>query len=512
MNFKHFLIFVLTFSSVGMVYSQTKVELKQADQLEGAIRNNQQFQKLIGNVVLIQNTTTIYCDSAYLFKGTNQVEAFGKVKITDGDSVTITAKRLEYDGNIKLAKLRGNVVFTKLKTATLYTENLDFDRIKNQAYYFNGGKLVDSVNVLNSKKGYYDINTDMMSFKKDVDVKNPDYTMQSDSLQYNSQTKIIYFRTATLVTNKDGDKFDYEGGEHNTTNKLSDFAIGTLETKSYTIEAGSYKLDDVQKFYKLRTDVVMVSKEEQLIIHGQSADYDRKNGITKVYDNAFFAKILGNNDTLYIGADTLVSIESDDPAKKQILAYNNVKIYRTTMQGIADSLEYRALDSTIYFYRNPVLWSDENQITADSMRLLIKDNKPHKMYMNVNAFVISQDSLKNYNQIKGRKMTASFSNANISRVDVEGNGESLYFALDEEDQSLMGMNKTVCSSITIRFLNGQVNNLSFYTNPDAQFIPPHELKIEEKQLKGFNWRGEGRPKRDDVVKRPQKEKKNMAER
>jgi lipopolysaccharide export system protein LptA len=343
----------------------------------------------------------------------------------------------------------------------------------------------------------------MMSFKKNVDVKNPDYTMQSDSLQYNSRTKIIYFRSSTTVINKDGDKFDYEGGEYNTTNKLSDLAIGTLETKSYTIEAGSYKLDDFTKFYKLRKNVVMVSKEEQLIIYGQAADYDRKNGITKVYHDAYFAKILSNNDTLFIGADTLVSIESDDASKKQILAYNHVKIFRKSMQGRADSLEYRALDSTVYFYTKPVLWSDGNQITADSMSLQIRNNKPYKMFMNVNAFVISQDTLRNFNQIKGRKMTASFANSSINRVVVEGNGESLYFALDEEDQSFMGMNKTICSNITIRFVNGQVNNLSFYTNPDAQFIPPHELKDDDKQLRGFYWLENLRPTRSDVVKVPQ---------
>ncbi len=502
LKFSFFAIFFVA-ASLSPGWAQTQVDIKQANFLEGGKRNNELYQKLIGNVIMTQNTTTIYCDSAYFFKTTNRVEAFGHVKIADGDSVTITSRRLEYDGNEKLAKLRGNVVFTKLKTATLYTDFLDFDRIKNEAFYFNGGKLVDSVNVLNSRKGYYNINTNMMSFKKDVDVKNPDYTMQSDSLQYNSRTKIIYFRSSTTVINTDGDRFDYEGGEYNTTNKLSDLIIGTLDTKSYSVKAVSFDLDDRTKFYKLRKNVVMVSKEEQLIIYGDAMDYDRKNGISKVYNKAYFAKILGNNDTLFIGADTLVSIESDDASKKQILAYNNVKIFRTSMQGLADSLEYRALDSTVYFYTKPILWSDGNQITADSMRLQIKNNKPFKMFMNGNSFVISKDSLLNFNQIKGRKMTASFSNSAISRVVVEGNGESIYFALDEEDQSFMGMNKTVCSNITIRFQNGQVNNLTFYTNPDAQFIPPHELKEDDMQLRGFSWLENLRPTRSDVVQVPQ---------
>ena len=123
---------------------------------------------LLGNVILVQNKTTIYCDSAYLYKKRNFVEAFGQVRIVEGDSITITGNKLEYDGNTKKAKLRNNVVFTKLATSTLYTDNLDFDRPKNLAYYFNGGRLVDSINVLTSQKGYYDLNSNMASFKKNV--------------------------------------------------------------------------------------------------------------------------------------------------------------------------------------------------------------------------------------------------------------------------------------------------------------------------------------------------------
>jgi hypothetical protein len=122
------------------------------------------------------------------------------------------------------------------------------------------------------------------------------------------------------------------------------------------------------------------------------------------------------------------------------------------------------------------------------------------MFLVDNAFVISQDTLQNFNQIKGREMIAEFADRKINRVIVRGNGESIYFALDEEDQAFMGMNKIICSNITIRFKNGRVNNLSFYVKPEARFIPPHELKKDEKILKGFEWRADNKPQRKDVVK------------
>jgi lipopolysaccharide export system protein LptA len=496
-------VVILLVACASVVEAQKKVTLKKADQLMGGKKGDEKYQRLIGNVIFVQNNTTIYCDSAHFYKKRNSVEAFGYVHIVEGDSIDITGSRLEYDGNTKKAKLRNNVVFTKLATATLYTDYLDFYRSQNLAYYFNGGKLVDSLNTLTSNKGYYKTNTNLASFKKNVDVKNPDYTMQADSLQYNSRTKIIYFVTETTVINKDSSTFVYQGGIYNTVSKVSDVKKGTGESEAYTIVGERYDYDGIRNVGKVRGNVVMTSKKENLLIYGQASDHFKNTGYTKVYDHAYVAKVTEDNDTLFMSADTLISIDNVDPKKKRLLAYHNVKIFKTNMQGKADSLEYRPSDSTIYFYNKPVLWSEGNQMTADSIRMLIEHNTISKIFLVANAFVISQDTLLNFNQIKGRRMTAELANSKINKVIVLGNGESVYYALDDKTMSLMGMNKIICSNITIRFKEGKVNNLSFYVKPDAQFIPPHELKKEMRTLKGFNWKAEEKPLRDDVVQKNQ---------
>lgn len=480
--------------------AQKRVRLKDADVLRLGKSGDVQFQRLIGNVVLTQNETTIYCDSAHFYRRENSVEAFGNVRIVEGDSITITGARLIYNGDDKTARFRRNVVFTKLATATLYTDFLDYARIPNQAHYFNGGRLVDSVNVLTSRKGYYDVNSNLASFKNNVKVTNPDYTMYADSMQYNSRTKNIYFVSETTVINKDSSRAVYKGGVYNTITKVSDLREGTGETGDYTIKGNEYDLDAIRNIARVRGNVVMTSKKENLVIYGQASDFFRAEGITKVYNNAFVAKVTDDQDTLFMTADTLVSIDSNDPEKKRILAYHNVKVFKKDLQGVADSLEYRTSDSTIFLYKGPVLWTQGNQMTADSISMLIENNTISRMLLVDNAFVISQDTLMNYNQIKGRVMTADFAGQNISRVIVEGNGESLYYFLDEEDFGLIGMNKIICSNITIRFREGKVNNLSFYTRPEGRFIPPHELKEEEMKLKGFQWRTIDRPSRADVVK------------
>lgn len=494
------LLVCLLLAVATSAYSQKRVKLKGADVARSGKKGDQRYQRLIGNVVFVQNQTTIYCDSAHFYRKENSVEAFGKVRIIEGDSVTITGSRLIYDGDAKTAKLRRNVVFNKLETATLYTDNLDYARQTNLAYYFNGGRLVDSVNVLTSKKGYYNVNSNIASFKDNVVVTNPDYTMYADSMRYNSRTKDIFFVSETTVINKDSSQMVYQGGKYNTVTKVSDLHQGVGESEDYIIEGDEYDLDAIRNVAKVRGNVVMTSKKENLIIYGQASDYFRDQGITKVYNNAFVAKVTEDNDTLYMSADTLISIDHKDPSKKRILAYHHVKIYKRDLQGIADSLEYRASDSTIYFYNDPVLWTQGNQLTADSISMLIENNTISKMFLVDNAFVISQDTLRNFNQIKGREMTAEFASRKISRVIVQGNGESIYFALDEKDQAFMGMNKIICSNITIRFRDGRVNNLSFYVKPEARFIPPHELKKDDMTLKGFSWEGASKPSRADVVK------------
>jgi len=179
-----------------------------------------------------------------------------------------------------------------------------------------------------------------------------------------------------------------------------------------------------------------------------------------------------------------------------------VKIFKEDLQGVADSMEYRTSDSTIYFYKNPVLWSEGNQMTADSIRLLMKNNSIDKILMNVNSFVISTDSLLNYNQIKGRRMTAEFREEKIHRVIVEGNGESVYYILNEDEKSAQGVNRIICSNITIRFKEGKVDTFSFYVQPEGRFIPPHEIKEEDIKLKGFVWKENEKPIKAQV-KKPQ---------
>ena len=360
----------LTMYIAGPASAHRKVRLERADRLEGGIKDSRRYDSFVCNVIFLHQNATIYCDSAILYRKENSLEAYGHVRIDDGDSITVTSNTLIYDGNSRVAKLRSNVVFTKKTQMTLYTDFLDYDRVKEIAKYVNGGKIVDSTNVLSSEKGYYDVRRNMASFKTNVVGENPDYTMKSDTLQYNTKTKIIYFKDKTELTDVDGNVFVYSSGLYNTLIDKSDFSKGYIETESYFLYGDRLVFDDIRGFYTASDNVKMIAKGNDVIILGNKAEYWKSEKITKVYENALL-KMLSNEDTIYVSADTLVSLDDEEDINKRLLAYHNVKIYKNDLQGIADSLVYFQADSVLSLFGNPALWTMGNQMTSDHIDIEI---------------------------------------------------------------------------------------------------------------------------------------------
>ena len=474
--------------------AQRKVKLVHADVQKGG----RDFTKWIGAVKFTQEDTHITCDSAVRYDKTNLIEAFGHVRIEEGDSIVITSRKLIYEGDNKIARLRENVVFSKLGEVTLYTDFLDYERLKDLAYYYNNGKLVDSTNTLKSLKGYYHTASKMASFKTNVEGKSPDYELETDTMQYNVQTNVIYFRAPTRLTDIEGNVFNHESGQYDTNQKKSSFKKGLMESESYDLTGDKLFLDDISRYYRATKNVFLVAKEQNIIISGDFGEHWRDTQITKVYGNAMMRKI-NDNDTLYLTADTLVSIDSEYDSVKRLLAYKNVRIFKPDFQAKADSLSYHLSDSTIHFYNEPVLWTEGNQLTADSINVVIMNNTIDRLNMYVKSFVISQDTVLNFNQIKGRNMTAYFKDEQINKILVNGNGESIYFALDDEDNALIGMNKIYCSDMSIKFQYNKVKDILFYKKPDGKLIPPHELEGPDKRLQGFSWREDIRPVRSEML-------------
>ena len=470
-----------------------------ADKLFEFRKKGQKIRRLIGNVVFAQETSTMYCDSALYFVKANVMEAYGRVKIID-DSVTITSLKLIYDGDTRDANLRDNVVYTKGEQK-LVTDFLDYNMDTEIGNYFNHGTLSDSTNVLESEIGYFYGLQDYALFWNTVVLEAPDYTLEADTLRYNTVSKIANATGKTVITTDDETILHADGGEFRTEIDQSDFVAGNIETEDYYMEADELFFDDLKKYYDATGNVKLTAKNDDVIITGDEGYNDDLNGISKVYGNAVMRRIL-EEDTLYLSADTLVSIESEYDSVKRILAYPNVKVWRFNLQGLADSAAYFLQDSLLYFYDDPIFWNRKNQIKGDTVIAEITEDEIKNMFLEQNSFLTSEDTLLHYNQVKGRTMKAVFEESVIDRIYVNGNGESIYYVLDDNNPNdifLLGMNRILCSNMTIRLVAEEVDNISFYTKPEAKFIPPNELTEEIQRLRGFSWRSDERPTLEDVL-------------
>ncbi|WP_299756828.1 OstA-like protein [uncultured Pontibacter sp.] len=473
------------------------VDLQQADSLIGGTFNGQRIDKLIGNVIFKQKDGTLYADSVYQYKEQNVLEAFGNVRINQADTVNITGDRATYNGDTRSAKIIGNVVMRDPRM-TLTTPSLDYNLNTRTATYTEGGTIVDPENRLVSKRGSYNTKTKMFDFQQDVNVKTADYTIKAQNMRYNTLTKVVYFQGPTFIDGEQGDLYAEEG-TYNTITKVSNFGRNAyILTPEYRLGGDKLYYDQSKGYGYAEKNVSLRALKDDVTIRGQIGRYWRDRGEAKVYGSPTMETVM-EGDTLFLSADTLYSQETKGArTASMIYAYPDVKIFKSDLQGKSDSLSYNRTDSVMHMNVKPVLWNEQSQLVSDTIHIQLRNQTIDRMYMYSNAFITSEDSLKNYNQVKGRDMTAYFQDGKIKRVNVNGNGESLYFAL-EGDSVLTGMNKAICSDMILKFAENKLQTISFLVQPDASFVPPHELNEADRRLEGFNWMAELRPTKQQVL-------------
>lgn len=469
------------------------LEINEADSLLGA----NGFERLLGNVKMKHQTTLINCDSAHFYRATNMAKLYGRVFIEDlEDSVTTRSAYAEYDGNTKLAKLRSNVVFDNGETK-LYTDFLDYNRQANIAIYFNEGKVVDSTNVLTSERGKYEVNLEKITFEDDVVLVNPDYTMKTNFLVYLTIPKTAETQGLTNLVSKDGNTLDAQKGSfYDTQNKLFRFYDGVVDTETSRVKAEELLYRELEGYYEGKENVRVYNKEREVEIFGNEGKYWEEKGYSLVFGRALVRRYF-EKDTLYLAADTLISQDHESDSLKYLLAFNSVQLVKSDLSGVSDSLAYNYNDSTIQLFQDPVIWNNKSQITADSMTFFIQNEELKRVYMQENVFSVMTDTLTNFNQMKGRKLNGYFAEGQINRLDIEGNGESLYYAL-EGDTLTQGINRTLSATIRMDFKDGAIKKVKYDVKPDGKFIPFQLVDEESSRLGGFVWRIEEKPSLETI--------------
>lgn len=449
--------------------------------------------RLINNVKFTHEGTVMFCDSAYYYASSNSLDAYSRVHIIQGDSVDLTGEFLHYDGNTRIAQVRRNVRLLG-KNTELTTSILDFDLGSSIGYYTNYADIISGENSLSSKRGYYYSHQQMYYFRDSVVLVNPEYTIYSDTLQYHTPTSVAYFFGPTEIIG-DSSYIYCENGWYNTETNISELKKNALVQNDHqTISGDSLYYERETGYGEGYSNIEIIDDEQDIILKGNRAIVHQQEDRALITDSAQFIYIT-SDDSVFVHADTLRVIP-DSGDKRLLRAYYGVKLYKSDLQGMCDSLSYSTTDSILKLYDQPVLWSDVNQLTADYMEIWTKNKKIDQLHMIQEAFIINQADTGMFNQIKSKNMVWYFRDNNPYRIDAKGNGQSVYYS--KEDETMM-VNVAECSDLKILLKEKKIDKITMYVLPKAVLYPLSMAPEDELRLKNFKWLESSRPEnREDI--------------
>lgn len=481
--------------------SVKQIEIIHADILK--YNKNINANRLIGNVICKHENTMFYCDSAYLYPN-QSLQAFGNIRIIS-DSLSITAQSLLYDATTKNASLEKDVICND-PSIQLKTQVLQYNTQSKVAYYLTQGEIIRKEHILTSYRGYYYSLEKKLAFKQNVVLKNPDYTIQTDTLYYYITSDIAHFNAPTIIlledsnqTNKTYKDYLYcEKGWYDTKNKKAYFSKNpVLYSDNKKLYADSLFYDENNNIGQAYKNIRLIDTSQHTTIKGHYAIYNLSTENAMITQHPILIKIHEQKDTLFITADTLYYQKKDS----NIIAKgtHNSKMYHHQFQSTAQHIIYSQKDSTIQLYPQPLFWFKNNQASSKVAVLFLSNNSIDKIILDTNVIIVQEaDSIyhNKFNQVSGRQMKIFFQNDSIKNIYVDGNAQVYYFLANEQHQ-WTGLNKAKCSKIRIDFLNNEIHKIVFIDNPETQLIPIKKIQPEKEKLPHFNWQPQLRPLRKD---------------
>jgi len=439
---------------------------------------------LLGNIQIRHEGIKLNCKKAIHYKNENFIKAYGDVVLNQGDSIVETSQYTEYNGNTQKALSWGNVVIRDTKM-TLSTDTLNFDRSAQLLYYRHGATIRDSINVLTSNTGNYNLRSNKFQAISNVVLTNPEYVLESEHLDYYTDSGKSYLYGPSTITS-DNNLIYCEKGFYDTKQNISHFTRNArIEFDQKEIKADSLFYNRNLGFASATKNIVIIDTLNHSVLKGNYAEFFEK------VDSAFVIKQAvaitnTNKDSLFIHGDTILA--TGKPDKRIIRAYHDVKFFKSDMSGKCDSIHSDQGTGLTQMLRSPVLWSQKSQITGDTIQLInnTETNKLDSLKVLRNAFIIDKDSI-GYNQIKGRDLYGKFEDNDLRFVNIVGNAEVIHFVRDEE-QALIGIEKTSCSEIHFVLRDSKIESSKFINQPDGQTYPPSKLPVNARKLRGFLWR------------------------
>ena len=468
--------------------AKSKVYLLHSDVLKKSKDNpDPNAQILVGDVVFRHDSIYMYCDSACFYERTNSLEAFNNVRMEQGDTLFLYGDYLFYDGNTQIAQVRNNVRMEN-RTTTLTTDSLNYDRVANLGYFFDGGTLMDEENVLTSEWGEYSPATKLSVFNYDVKLVNPQFTLTSDTLCYHTDTKVANIVGPSNIDNKDNHIYS-ELGFYNTQSgqaELLNRSVLTNDGKNLTGDSLFY--DRNRGFGEAFRNVEFVDTINKNMLTGNYCYYNQLTSYAFATDKAVAADF-SQGDSLFIHADTLqlfTFFHDTDSTYREARAFHKVRIYRTDVQGVCDSLVFSSKDSCLTMYQDPILWNGQQQLLGEKIMIYMNDSTIDWAHIENQALSVERIDSVNYNQVTGKDMKAYFKDGEMEHVDVIGSVRLVYYPM-EKDSTLIGMNISETSQLSMFLQNRKLKKMIMSPKANGTLYPMNQLPHEKMKLDNFAW-------------------------
>lgn len=472
-----------------------RVYLLHADELRyDMFGRNPDAQIVKGKVSFMHQGGHLTCDSAYFYQGTNSVKAFGHVHYRQGDTLSLTCERAEYDGMMQMMHARRNVVLHH-RRQTLKTDSLDFDRLYNMANFFDGGTLIDGKDRLVSDWGEYHTETREAKFVFNVKLRSGKDVVTTDTLYYDVPTSTAHMVGPSKIVSGSSVVHTADGYYDTKTDKAKLFGRSTLVDKDKSITGDSlyYVKNGESTGYG---NVVYVDKKNKNSLTCNYLRYNEKTGMGFATKRPV-AIDYSQKDTLWMHSDTMriytYHINTDSVYRK-VHAYPHVRAFRNDMQAICDSLVFNSKDSCMTMYKDPVIWNANRQMLGEEIRAYMADSTIRFAHVIGQALSIEQmpDSV-HYNQITSSEMKSYFEKGEMKMTEAIGNVQTVYYMTNDKDSSLVELN--YLETDTMRMYLGAARKLDkIWTNKfTSTMYPITQVPPAKYKLPNFAWFEDLRP-------------------
>ena len=485
--------------------SESKVILLHTDKLTFDQYRHPGAQILTGNVQFQHEGVLMYCDSACFYEATNSFDAFGHVKMVQGDTLDLVGDVLLYNGLEQLARVRHNVVLTH-RESKLYTDSLDYDRLYELGYFFEGGKLVDKDNVLTSDWGQYSPPTRQAVFNYNVKLVNPKFTLISDTLNYNTRTSMAEIVGPSNIDSGDNHIYSESGFYNTQTEEAILLERSIVTNKGRKMVGDSLYYDSTTGIGEGFGNAVYTDEVNKNMLLGNYCFYNDSTGYAMATDSAV-AIDYSQQDTMYMHADTFKLYTfhmNTDTMYREVRGYHKVRSYRTDVQSVCDSLVFNTQDSCITMYRDPIVWNAGQQVLGEVIKIYLNDSTIERIHVIDQTLSVEQIDSVHYNQVAGKEMISYFRDGEMYETWVQGNVYVDYYMFDD-DSLMIGMNYTETSELKLFMKDRKMDKIWMPASTGVIYpivmIPPNRL-----YLSNFAWFDYIRPrnKEDIFVWRPKK--------